>query len=212
MHHVMFDIDGTLVQSMKLDSECYVEAVNNVLGIIIYNDWSKYKYVTDAGILNEVLDLIGYEGEKKGIEYRVKNEFLRLIKKAARLNPINQIEGASDFIEKLQKINGVTLSLATGGWRETALFKLKSANIDVSGISLSSSNDHYDRIEIMKLSLSNSCKSLVGTVTYFGDGEWDKDACSNLGYNFVLIGNKLDHHKQIENFKDIDVAIECIGL
>jgi len=35
LHHVMFDIDGTLVRSYDLDSICYIDAVREVTGICV---------------------------------------------------------------------------------------------------------------------------------------------------------------------------------
>ena len=55
MHLVMFDIDGTLVHSYDFDEECYVEAVEEVLGCAVNSDWSKYQHVTDSGILDEII-------------------------------------------------------------------------------------------------------------------------------------------------------------
>ena len=55
MHLVMFDIDGTLVDSAGFDSELYVEAVRSVLNVEIDSDWNAYEHVSDSGILEEVL-------------------------------------------------------------------------------------------------------------------------------------------------------------
>ncbi len=35
MHHVMFDIDGTLVESYEFDTDCFTSAIQEVLGINI---------------------------------------------------------------------------------------------------------------------------------------------------------------------------------
>ncbi len=32
MHHIMFDIDGTLVKSDDFDEDCFIAAVSDVLG------------------------------------------------------------------------------------------------------------------------------------------------------------------------------------
>ncbi len=128
------------------------------------------------------------------------------------MTPIKQTEGASNFLAKLKSLKGITLSIATGGWHETAQLKLKSADIDISGIHLSSSSEHYDRVVIMRLALSKSHAQNQDSVTYFGDGEWDRKACSKLGYNFVLIGNKTEHHQKMSDFNDVCTALGYIGL
>src|SRR5437773_2833277 len=51
MHLVMFDIDGTLTETMKVDEECFVRSFNDVFGLTdIDTDWSNYPGTTDSGI------------------------------------------------------------------------------------------------------------------------------------------------------------------
>ena len=53
----MFDIDGTLTQTMALDTELYVQAVGEVLGLdAIDTDWSAYDNVTDAGVATQLIE------------------------------------------------------------------------------------------------------------------------------------------------------------
>ena len=106
----------------------------------------------------------------------------------------------------------VSLSIATGGWAETAQMKLNSAGFDISGIPMASSNDHYSRKEIMKIALVKSKVSDIEKVTYFGDAEWDKRACKELNFNFVLVGNRFQHNQSISNFKLFEQACNYIGL
>lgn len=50
---VIFDIDGTLVDSAKFDSELYINAVRETIpDVFIHDDCEKYMNVTDSGILN----------------------------------------------------------------------------------------------------------------------------------------------------------------
>ena len=47
----VFDIDGTLVQSLAVDEACFVRAFAEVLGIEdIDTDWAHYDHVTDDGM------------------------------------------------------------------------------------------------------------------------------------------------------------------
>ena len=206
----MFDIDGTLIESYELDSLCYIEAVKGVTGLSIVSDWSQYKHVTDSGILDEIIILNGLL-ESDRIQADVKQLFLEKLEVALARQPIKEVVGASDFLTLLQSIDNVVVSLATGGWRESAMLKLESAGIDCSSIPLASSNDHYSRVEIMKCA-SQRAASEQYPCTYFGDGVWDKQACDKLGYNFVLVGNKFSHDPNIINFQSTTSALACIGL
>ncbi|MFL0809434.1 MAG: HAD family hydrolase [Agarilytica sp.] len=206
----MFDIDGTLVESYDLDSRCFVDAVKYITGLSINSDWSKYQHVTDSGILNEAL-LAGEYSNGEEIKNRVKQRFLENLEVSIADQPVKEIPGAAAFLSLLQSMKNVTVSLATGGWQESALLKLESANINFSSIPLASSNDHYSRIEIMKLAANRAAKNQY-PCTYFGDGVWDKEACSSLGYNFVLVGSKFAHDPSINNFQSAKSAFSCIGL
>jgi hypothetical protein len=55
MHLVMFDIDGTLVDSNGFDGELYAPAMREVTGADVDRCWQSYRHVTDGGILAEVL-------------------------------------------------------------------------------------------------------------------------------------------------------------
>lgn len=208
----MFDIDGTLVQSYDIDSECFTRAVREVVGLEVSADWSTYSHVTDAGILDEILDSNGVSN-KKIIHNEIKSAFIQKIQTRINREPVQEVLGASSFLEFLKSMDGVVVSLATGGWYESAVLKLGSAGINYDGIPIASSNDSFIRTEIMKIATSRANMGNSCTCTYFGDGSWDKKASEQLGYNFVLVGgNKLEHKPNILNYETINEVVACIGL
>lgn len=212
MHHIMFDIDGTLLKSFEFDEECYIDAVQQILGQKIDSDWSKYEHVTDSGILDQHLRVNNLLHKRDEIQSDVKAAFIANIQKHISKHQVQAIAGAIEFVEKIKLMPSVSLSIATGGWRETAIMKLNSAGFDMAGIPLSSSSDHYSRIEIMKNALVKSHLSTHQKVTYFGDAEWDKKACESLNINFVLIGSRVEHKQSIPDFTFYDEACNFIGL
>jgi len=162
--------------------------------------------------LDQYLESKGLLQQREEIQFRVKEIFIANIKKHAAQHPITEIKGAKNFIKNLQKKPQVSLSIATGGWAETAKIKLKSAGFDISEIPMASSNDHYSRTEIMKIALEKSKFKSKKNITYFGDAEWDKKACKYLGFNFVLVGNRTTHSHSITNFESLNEAYNYIGL
>jgi beta-phosphoglucomutase-like phosphatase (HAD superfamily) len=207
----MFDIDGTLIESYDFDSECFTEAVKEVTGLEIDTDWARYKHVTDTGILNEFFNENNIENTNEVTE-NIKCAFLAKIQNRIDEESINEINGASEFITKLKELDDVVISFATGGWLESAVLKLESAGIDISGIPIASSNDHHSRIEIMKIAEQRAIKESRLSFTYFGDGSWDLKACKELGVNFVLVGDKLEHNQSIKSFEQTSKAFAYIGL
>ncbi len=57
MHAIVFDIDGTLLQSNEFDDALYEEAVRAVLGSVQFRESiADYDHVTDSGIIQQLLD------------------------------------------------------------------------------------------------------------------------------------------------------------
>ena len=207
----MFDIDGTLIESYDFDTECFVEAVKQVTGYEIDTNWSRYKHVTDTGILNQFFKETNIENTELAHE-SIKRVFLSKLQSRITTKPISEIPGASAFISSLKELESVAISFATGGWYESAILKLESAGIDISNLPIASANDHHSRTEIMKIAEKRAVNETRLSFTYFGDGSWDLKACKELGVNFVLVGNKLKHNQSIKNFKKQNEAFEYIGL
>ena len=208
----MFDIDGTLVQSYEFDEQIYACAVEQVIGFKIDRDWSQYENVTDVGILNELIELHDLNMQKETILHKVKSIFIREVSNHISKNPTQEIPGAISFINKLSDLDKVIVSFATGGWYETAVLKLNSAGFDYSTDIISSSNDHFKRTKIMALSRARHSAYSDANCTYFGDGIWDKKACEELNFNFVLVGNRTTHSQRINDFNSVDEAMAYIGL
>jgi len=210
MNHAMFDIDGTLVQSKSFEDECYKLAVKEITGLEINADWSTYPHATDSGILKTFIQRQAPDWELSSLEVQVKSSFINHINNHLSSTTIHAIEGAKEFIARLRLDENCTVSVATGGWKETALLKLKHAGFDTNDLILSSSNDHYSRTEIMKLSAKKVGADKDMNFTYFGDAEWDVKACRELNVNLVLIGNQTSHFQNVPNFKNQDRIYDYI--
>ena len=202
MHHLIFDIDGTLVESFKFDKVIYCQSIEKITGIKIDNNWSSYQHVTDDGILNEVISTNGLDADE--IRKKVKQMFTQKISNYVNQNRILEVPGAIQFIDRISKVENVQVSFATGGWYETAILKLDSAGFNFSKQNVFSSNDHYKRTEIMKLAGSRLRNHNDYSCTYFGDAEWDKQACKELEVNFVLVGNRATYSQQINDFTSFE--------
>ncbi len=205
-HLVMFDIDGTLVESVGFDADCYAQAVQAEINVEFDGNWGKFEHVTDSGILQEMLKLNNIQTDFATVENAVKQRFIDLVKNYLMANPLPEIKGANAFLQELKKHDDVQLAMATGGWGETALMKLDKAGIQYHDIPIATSNDHYARIEIMKIAAKKTGSEEYRKRIYFGDGAWDKKACSELAYDFVAIGNDVEHPVRYQNFSEIDIA------
>jgi phosphoglycolate phosphatase-like HAD superfamily hydrolase len=208
----MFDIDGTLVNSEAFDSNLYIEAIEEATGLKVDDNWSRYKHVTDTGILSELFEENSLSENTSDLVKKTKNLFISKVEKYLNMNPLLQITGAINFIEYLLQRNDVRIAIATGGWLETAELKLEKAGFNTNTLQISSANDHESRTQIMKIAQSRTNTRGFQKITYFGDAIWDKKACEELGYNFVLVGNSIEAEQQINDFSSHSDVIRFIDL
>lgn len=188
MHAVIFDVDGTLLQSASTDELLYWKAVTEVLGpVTIRAALRQYDHVTDSGILRQVFEDNGMEYSQQ-IEKAVRGVFKHLIHAHIEANgPFASLSGASEVLDRLSRSSDYAVAIATGGWRSVAMLKLATSGFDLNGIPVVTSDDSHDRLEIMKIARSR----LAGDITrifYVGDAVWDEAACRTLGWQFVGVG------------------------
>jgi phosphoglycolate phosphatase-like HAD superfamily hydrolase len=211
----MFDVDGTLVDSAGFDGTLYARAVRDVLDVDVDRTWASYRNVTDSGILEEILQ--GSELESAADQHRehVKRRFVALTREYLLRHPsrIREIAGANALIRTLLAARGVRVAIATGGWRETAALKLTAIGLDPSSIAFASASDATARAKIMEIAERRALQGASpAKITYFGDGEWDKRASAALGYDFVAIGDAVEHDVQYNDFTQHDTIVARLGL
>ncbi len=187
---IIFDIDGTLVDSDSFDIACYVEAVKEVLGPVhLHDDWRLYRHATDAGILSQIIEENGISDAAAALA-GVREAFSSRVKHyldaggACRAMP-----GAPEALDRL-RAEGFRVGIATGGFGITARMKLDRCGISYAGLQLASSDIDLDRVKIMKECL----RLLAGNparAIYVGNGEWDMAAAREAGWGFIGIGPRL---------------------
>ncbi|MCH8865791.1 MAG: HAD family hydrolase [Proteobacteria bacterium] len=188
---MVFDIDGTLLDSNSVDDDLYRSSLRHVLGPVRFREEiSDYDFVSDSGILWQVLAdndlMISPDPTPEIIEYFVN----ALQDHISENGGFREVPGARKFFESLRSSQDHYVAIATGGWSASAILKLRSAGFDLDGLQLSASDNEHDRTAIMRSALDRE-KSEYESVTYYGDGPWDRDACISLGWNFVPVGREI---------------------
>jgi len=192
MHLIMFDIDGTLTETMKIDEECVVRSFEDVFGFVsIDTDWSYYPHTTDPGIFNDLFtSRTGRRPTAQDVS-QFRQHFIQLLAAASSQSPFAQVAGADTLLSRLAQDGSHRVSLATGGWRDSARLKMASAGMCFDDHPAASADDALDRESIMRLSMQRAAErygeSFVCTV-YVGDGVWDARACRSVGIPFIGIG------------------------
>ena len=192
MHAVIFDIDGTLLHSAAVDDALYRQAVGETFGEVkLRGSLHDYDYITDTGILWSILDDNDMQRDERHVD-AIRTRFVELLEQHVKESgPFREIAGACEMIAALRASPVHAVAMATGGWQESAELKLRTAGVDFDGIPLVTSNDHHERTGIMELALER-LGSGFESVTYYGDGPWDRAACIELGWNFVAVGTSLE--------------------
>ena len=211
---VMFDVDGTLVDSCGFDGVLYARAVREVLKIEVDETWASYRNVTDSGILEELL--VQYRGGSSAEDARsaVKRLFVELTSDhiARRPSAIREIPGARALVDALITIPDVCVAVATGGWHETASLKLRAIGLAVEEFALATASDSVERTKIMQLAEQRAMRGHVPVRrTYFGDGSWDKRAAAELGYRFIGVGGRVEHNLLFGDFNDRQAVLACLA-
>jgi phosphoglycolate phosphatase-like HAD superfamily hydrolase len=164
-----------------------------------------------------VFDLDGTLVDSGGFDGRlyaeaVREEFGRKIARyLAAGGECRAIRGAAAALEEL-RASGHRVGIATGGFGHTARMKLEHVGLPTEGLTLASSDDGYDRAEIMRLCLARLGGDAHAAV-YVGDGPWDLEATRRAGWSFVGIGPRLAGRCEmwIEDFADPRWAAHCAG-
>ena len=188
MTSVIFDIDGTLVDSVAFDASLYIAAIRDVLGnVSIRSDLHSYPQQTDTGILMDICEENGLsEDSLSSVRTRFGNLVSEYLNGGGKCL---QVPGAISLLDRLARIDSIHVGIATGGWGHTAEMKLSHAGFNLNEIFIASADHGYRRTEIMEF-----CRSrlpAVGTTTYIGDAEWDQQASERLGWNFIGVGSRL---------------------
>jgi phosphoglycolate phosphatase-like HAD superfamily hydrolase len=192
MHLVMFDIDGTLTETVKVDEECFVRSFKDVFGFAdVDTDWSHYPHTTDSGIFHDVFtSRIGRSPTAQEVS-RFRQHFIQSLTDASSQSPFAPVAGADRLLSRLAQGGSYRVSLATGGWRDSARLKMASAGMCFDEHPAASADDALDRESIMRISMQRAAEryreSFACTV-YVGDGAWDARVCRSVGIPFIGIG------------------------
>jgi phosphoglycolate phosphatase-like HAD superfamily hydrolase len=196
MQLAVFDLDGTLTRTTRVDADCYVRAVREAFGIpSIDSDWTKYTHSTDSGITAEIFQNRFRRPPTVDEVAGFKQQFVGLLAQAFRTEPesCREVAGASAALQRLRVDPQWRIALATGSWQASAALKLQTAGLDLEGVPAAYADDSVLREEIVSLARSRALQcyreSDFSRVVYIGDAAWDVRSARRLGIPFLGIGS-----------------------
>lgn len=224
MQLAIFDVDGTLTQTRRVDAECFVRAFAEELGITLSDNWADYASPTDSGITQQV-----YEerfGRRPADEElaRLQRRFLALLSEAfARSSEsCSAVDGAAAALKRLAQPADWRIAIATGGWRASALLKLRTARLDVTDVPAAFADDDVSRDAIVRTAVARAAahhgNATFDRIVYIGDGIWDVHTAARLQLPFLGVGNQrraarlrqAGAGRVIEDFVDFERFLEAL--
>jgi len=187
---LIFDIDGTLIDSVSGYHEVIIKAMTD-LGIEnIDTDFNALKHHTDSYALK-----YNYENFfNKELSVSLLDQFESLIVKYLQQQPkIIAIEGVANVLNQL-KNSEYAIAFATGSLPESAIFKMNSAGLEMDAALLATSKTSFSR-EGFVLEAIDKAKSHYNVIEFeqiisVGDGIWDLKTAQILNLEFIGIGAK----------------------
>src|SRR2546423_125887 len=130
MNLAIFDVDGTLIDNLASEDECFERALREGLGLsALSTNWESYEQVSDQGIAVEAYRRHFQRPPPEAALAATVDLFVQHLERAHSIEPLCAMLGATDLLDALRE-QGWAVALATGAWRRAAEFKLAAAGLD----------------------------------------------------------------------------------
>ena len=224
---LLFDIDGTLLDSAGEGTTCMRRAMEDVYSVTgpieSYNMAGK----TDWQIVTDLLRLAGLADET--IEASRPNVFAayaRHVEIAAPLFEMRVLPGVLPLLDQLAERDGFLLGLVTGNVREAVPHKLRAVGIDPSLFTFGAfGSEHIDRNTLPALALYRAGQMMGAPVPpesalVIGDTPRDIACARHAGVKVLCVPtgqytreDLAEHHPDylLDDLSDTDAVMEILG-
>lgn len=196
MKLVVFDIDDTLTRTMDVDTDCFIQAVRDILEFdLVGMSWDDFPDVTDTAVLDVIYRRVTGTGPTPSDSVRFIDHFSGLLEAEYERNAgrFEAVPGSGDLLGHLRARDDWRVALATGAWRRTAEFKLARAGLFDAELPLATSDDHHTRAGIFETAVARSVGDGApgfDRIVAVGDGSWDVVTARTLQVAFIGIGSE----------------------
>jgi len=185
---IIFDIDGTLIDSVSGYHDVIINAMNDLGISAIDTNFNALKHHTDSYALK-----YNYENFfKKELPLELLTNFEKRIVFHLNQQPKTKaIKGVREALTQLDD-SEYAIAFATGSLPASAIYKMKSAGLDMNVAVLATSKTSFSR-EGFVLEAIDKAKSIYNVTSFekiisVGDGIWDLKTAQNLNLDFIGIG------------------------
>lgn len=195
MQLAIFDIDGTLVRTGNTNQVLYERIFREEFGINLAElDWSQARFSTDSGLMPFVFEQArGRPPAPKDIS-RVRRLFKNYWEEyLSSVSPRQfSVPGAAKLLGLLRQDQQWGVALASGGWKDLGLLKLRGIGVGIDGLAAAFADDAPARTRIITTAVERARKihktPVFDRTVYVGDAFWDVAAAARLGLAFVGVG------------------------
>lgn len=194
---LLFDIDGTLLHSDRLDSQCFAASYEAVFARPFPSiDWSRYPHVTDHVIFRTVFTR--HFGRAASAEERRTFEahYLAGLRDQRQCRPeqFREVPGARALWEELSRSDRYLTGIATGGWRAPARLKLDHVGIHPDPLYAGYADGMETRDDILRTAIELARRDhTLDRVVYIGDAIWDVRTTQRMKIPLVGVRHRGDH-------------------
>jgi phosphoglycolate phosphatase-like HAD superfamily hydrolase len=189
---LLFDLDGTLVDTSADDARLFGAALDEVAGQHVpLQPWAQYTEITASSIAREAMAPVLGRRVRDGEVYMAHQAQRRLWEKAYEAGQLNlrPIPGAVELFREAQTRAGYVAAIATGGWGPSALIKLHAAGFPLEDLVIATSDDAETRSGILGTAeilaaAARGCFGFSGRVV-IGDAIWDARGANAIQGGFV---------------------------
>jgi phosphoglycolate phosphatase-like HAD superfamily hydrolase len=225
MKLVIFDIDGTLTQTSRVDEICFTRAFADTHGLEVLADhWVDCPHVSDSGVTQHLFQYYFGRDPRDHESGVIKQRLVDLLEEHRRLDQsyFAEIPRAAETFNRLVEGRGWAKSIATGCWQPSAEMKLRAASINYHGVPGGFAEDGVARESIVGAAISRSRshyrRENFDRIVSVGDGVWDVRTAARLGLAFIGVasGARAEMLREagakhiIPDFEDADRFFECL--
>ncbi|WP_369790447.1 HAD family hydrolase [Rouxiella sp. WC2420] len=186
---VVFDIDGTLTDSIPQHQIAFENALRSFNFPALRTDWANYLHHTDSAIFVQAWAEAKFTSLSDLAE--LETRYIRELDQQLAKKPFAEIAGAASFIHWLNE-QGWKVVYATGSLRYGAEKKLAALDIDLRDAILVTASEYQIREDLLINAIKQATEkySLPAgqKIISIGDGVWDLKTAENLDVAFIGIG------------------------
>jgi phosphoglycolate phosphatase-like HAD superfamily hydrolase len=199
---LIFDIDGTLLQSTTIQMLCLERALKNIFqGRLSHWGEKEAHFTTDSGILAEISQELVGRSPSQEEQVRFKAAFLAALELALDQGEgIPATPGAASVLAPGRNADQ-SVAIATGGFQCVSSMKMGRAGLSFQDIPAAFAEDGFTKEEVLRVALRRAelyHGRKYDEVVYIGDASYDVRAASNLGFRFVGVGSGYRRQRLME--------------